>query len=276
MRSWLDRAFVGLTAFSLASCHPQPTSSGATTKPVLPAVVNTTAPAGSEINLMHAVKQRDLDSVAIALDSGADPNGNGGEAILFATAIGTTEIVALLIDRGANVNVKDEHGNTPLFFAAGKCGTGSLPMVRAMIARGADVNARCIGGMTPLQQACMSGRPEVVGFLLASGADVSVTEKSEGDTALHIAADRAGSEHTRANLRIIDLLFGYGADVNAPNTGGKTPLDFLEQVSTHRSIVDPTVSAEIHEDFRAHHAKTGAQAAEDEGIFGIRNRMPGR
>ena len=55
--------------------------------------------------------------------------------------------VALLLDRGANIHSKEQHGNTPLHHAAVK---NARETVELLIERGADVNAKGSVGSTPL------------------------------------------------------------------------------------------------------------------------------
>ena len=54
------------------------------------------------------------------LDSGVDPNFQnrlGTTALMMASAWGYTEIVRLLLENGADPNIGDEDGDTPLFYA---------------------------------------------------------------------------------------------------------------------------------------------------------------
>jgi hypothetical protein len=66
----------------------------------------------------------DLKRVQELLDRGADPNSNGIDgverAIVAAAASGNAEIVALLIKKGANVNLTDGNGRTALDVATQK------------------------------------------------------------------------------------------------------------------------------------------------------------
>lgn len=59
----------------------------------------------------------------------------------------TTDILTLLIDAGATVNIIDGNGNTPLHHAVT---SQPLAIVRRLIGRGANINAINHGGDTPL------------------------------------------------------------------------------------------------------------------------------
>src|SRR5262249_10632251 len=76
------------------------------------------------------------------IDAGADVGAlttTGAAPLHFAAASGNREIIALLLDRGASVNVREpQWGQTPLMFAAA---AGRTDAVRLLLARGADVRA---------------------------------------------------------------------------------------------------------------------------------------
>jgi ankyrin repeat protein len=56
----------------------------------------------------------------------------------------------LLLAKGAEVNLGDKDGNTPLHWAAAR---GQVEMTELLIARGADMNAKTRFGCTPLRGA---------------------------------------------------------------------------------------------------------------------------
>ena len=77
------------------------------------------------------------------------------------------ERVRALIDKGANVDVRDKHGVTPLYEASGK---GYTEIVKLLLNASADVNAAHTTGLTPLFWASENGHTEVVQLLLEAGA----------------------------------------------------------------------------------------------------------
>jgi hypothetical protein len=70
-----------------------------------------------------------------------------------------------LISEGADVNYQDEHGWTPVSWAAGK---GDARMVKLLLDSGADVSLACKAGRTPLMIARAAGRPEAAQLLTAA------------------------------------------------------------------------------------------------------------
>ncbi|KAJ2982173.1 hypothetical protein NUW58_g4377 [Xylaria curta] len=124
------------------------------------------------------------DTVKLLLDHDCDPNGIvsfdtsdqsavNQTAMLRAIDVGSQELVKLLIERGARVNVELRHRvrSTPLQEAAAN---GDLEMVRLLLQHGADVNAKpCIAlGGTALQFAAISGNCDVACELLKHGASL--------------------------------------------------------------------------------------------------------
>lgn len=82
--------------------------------------------------LAEAVKYLPPEEIALLLDAGADPNTSGfvsPNPLLF-QVIGDSQkqnaIAILLLQRGADVNVKHENGFTPVMFAAFTAGTSDL------------------------------------------------------------------------------------------------------------------------------------------------------
>ena len=132
--------------------------------------------------------------------------GNKGKRtpLYFVAETDQTDIVAFLISKGDDVNVKDLLGFTPLHIAAMM---NRKEVVELLIDKGADVNAKDNEGRTPLSWANQEGHDEIVKFLIAKGADVS----------LHFAAGLG-------DITIVKSLIEDGADVNAKDERGQTPL----------------------------------------------------
>ncbi len=90
------------------------------------------------------------------------------------------------------------------------------------------INAYNGDGWTPLQVAAFAGQPEAVGLLLDRGANVNARSRNdEGNTALHGAA--AGWQPAR-RAAVATLLLARGADLEAADAEGNTPLHLAAQV----------------------------------------------
>lgn len=140
--------------------------------------------------LRRAASAGDVAKVRALLDAGADPNaGNryGATALSFACDKGHAEVVKLLLERGARVDVKDTfYNSTPVVWAAMK---GHAEVLRALLEKGADAP-------TALSTAVMSGHPAAVKVVLDRGGlpadalteSLVAAERSEEPAGKEIAA----------------------------------------------------------------------------------------
>ena len=155
------------------------------------------------------------------LDAGADIDGpdDGFFGSPFHAAAGGTrhpEVIALMIEAGADVDARDWNGGTPLHSAA--TGNPHPGVVAALLDAGADPNARDLDEVTPLHMAARSNvNPETVTALVEAGADPDARGPA-GLTPLHMAWNDLGSPHATGVVR--DLL-RLGADGLARNDRGQ-------------------------------------------------------
>uniref|UniRef100_K1RLA6 Ankyrin-3 n=1 Tax=Magallana gigas TaxID=29159 RepID=K1RLA6_MAGGI len=126
---------------------------------------------------------------------------------------GKPEIVRMLLDKGANVNVKDVRGNLPIHHAAMK---GHFEVVQILLDAGSEVNTQEKNGWTPLHCAAYWNRLDVVKCLLKNSADVSIQNKDER-TALHETA-RSQAKGDFQLGEIAQCLIEAGSDVNAKSS----------------------------------------------------------
>jgi ankyrin repeat protein len=120
--------------------------------------------------LLTAAYRGDVAGIRALLARGADVNVRNREGhtpLWEAAYAGRAEAARLLLDRGADANARDENGMTPLMWAV--CG-GYADTVRVLLERGADVNARSRFGLTAMS--CVKGqsRREVADLLKKAGA----------------------------------------------------------------------------------------------------------
>ncbi len=182
--------------------------------------------------LMGAASAGDAVKLERLLDAGgnvdlADPSGTtllmeaaAGEVILAMVVDargnlsssqkhGDTEYLAaveLLLERGADPNLRDKDGWTALHRAAN---FGRTATVRVLLAGGADPNLHTKSGRTALMKAVFFGRTATVRVLLTGGAEVDARDLN-GWTALGFAC-------SWGHESIVDLLLEAGADAGAGN-----------------------------------------------------------
>ncbi len=101
--------------------------------------------------LYRAAGRGDIKEVEALLNKGVDVNVKGGggllndsSALFVASQMGHTDIVKLLLDRGANVNAA--HGNMDWTALSGAAWDGNTDVAKLLIERGADIN-RAIAGL---------------------------------------------------------------------------------------------------------------------------------
>lgn len=142
----------------------------------LDAVVTWLINAGDEVNvrranvdtpLIMAARHGKTDVTQRLLDAGADPDGRGTRDVTALHVANTATVSAMQLAAGADPDVRDKDGETPLFGAALR---GQLELVRLLVGAGTDVNALNEKKETALFQAGQRGVIKVVHYLLGAGA----------------------------------------------------------------------------------------------------------
>jgi ankyrin repeat protein len=124
------------------------------------------------MDLINAVRDGKLNDVKMLLQSptvveGINFQDQYGKTALIWASRGNTEIASLLLDKGADPNVRNNDGRTALMI-------GNTDIMKLLLSHKADMNIRDNNGNTVLTSASMDGKPERVKFLLDAGADINV------------------------------------------------------------------------------------------------------
>ncbi|MBD2203141.1 ankyrin repeat domain-containing protein [Calothrix sp. FACHB-1219] len=142
-----------------------------------------------EETLIEAVTVDQVDVLKQYLDNGGDPD----RYFALAVSNGSMQSVELMLQRGANVNIADPNGITPLMVAARYTYRAGIEMTKFLLEKGALVNAKTKKDSTALMFACSpvaqhyeDDYVKVVKILLAKGAHINVKNKL-GATPLNIA-----------------------------------------------------------------------------------------
>ncbi|XP_038695389.1 protein VAPYRIN-like [Tripterygium wilfordii] len=106
-----------------------------------------------------------------------------GDSFCVAARKGEVRTIHKLLESGAAINGRDQHGWTALHRAAFK---GHVDAVRALLEKGIDVDAKDEDGYTALHCAVESGHADVIQLLVKKGADVEARTNKRA-TALQIA-----------------------------------------------------------------------------------------
>ena len=110
---------------------------------------------------------------------------NWDDELLEAAKNGDLIKVQTALENGANPNVKDKDGHTPLHLAAF---TGHVEIVKILLERGANPNAGNNNGWTPLHAAASKGHFDVARLLLEYRADPRIAD-NKGHIPLDYAKD---------------------------------------------------------------------------------------
>ncbi len=170
---------------------------------------------GSETEFLEAVKQGHTARVRQMLESSPALAGacaeSGESAVLLSVYYGKDDVRELLLERGAPLDV---------FEAAA---AGVRETVAARLREDAErVRAFSHDGFTPLHLAAFFGRIPVVELLLSAGAPVN--EVSRNPSELRPLHSAVAHRQPQVALEIARALIAAGAEVNATQHGGWTPL----------------------------------------------------
>ena len=161
------------------------------------------------------------------INNGADinvTNEDGETPLMYASKLHNIKMVELLIQKGANINAFDDYGNTALMY-----GVNNLETVKLLVENGADVNSQK-GGSTALILACKPRRGrniDVIKYLVSKNADINAQDH-QGDTALNKTFYHLNEGSIDIlDFEIANFLIEQGADVNIKNENQYTPLIYL-------------------------------------------------
>lgn len=179
--------------------------------------VNRTVESGQP--LLHlAIESGNTEVVGLLLNKGADSAGRSGDrstALAVAAKRGQTDVVQLLLARPVEVDSLDVENNTPLAYALDR---GHEGIARILLERAADpTRIRSRKGLTALHMAAAHGITDIIGLLIDSGLEVNAVD-DDRSTPLHWAAMKGGKKAA------VELLLAQGAAHDARNKLGESPM----------------------------------------------------
>ncbi|KAJ5067903.1 ankyrin repeat-containing protein [Anaeramoeba ignava] len=141
------------------------------------------------------------------------------------------EIVKLLVENGADVNIATHQSKYPLHFACQI--ENSFEIVKFLVEKGADINVKNIWNETPLHLACQQKSFKIITFLIEKGADInlqtSLVFNDKYLSPLHIACKKN-------SFNIVKLLIEKEAKINIKTQEEETPLHFACQQNSFEIV----------------------------------------
>ena len=224
---------------------------------------------------------------------GADPKSRGlfdWSALHMSDllTIGKRDIISYLVAEGADLNARDELGNSPLHHVR------SAEVAQLLLSLGSKidaVNKRC---QTALHVVAEHGNRTLAETLIANAASAHVEDR-DGNTPLHLvrtpgvakamlraeananARNGAGETplHTAWDEEIATLLLDNGADVMARDNGGRTPLHALPRFQRQEGIISLLLARGADPNARCHHGVTPLHEKVAFGATAIRMLLDG-
>ncbi|SMC48751.1 ankyrin repeat domain-containing protein [Sporomusa malonica] len=184
----------------------------------------------TEQSFVKAVEDNDANVVELFLEAGMSPNiiTDNGNPLITAAASGNLEIMKLLIEKGADVNIKrkivgkDKAELTPVLaviLGKGK-GTDKQEAFKLLLDKGADLNVQFISKgfeATPLMMAVLQNDTEIIKLIVSKKIDINAADANTGLTALMLAV-------SNNNVDAVKELVAKGADVNRKDKKNGTAL----------------------------------------------------
>jgi ankyrin repeat protein/beta-lactamase regulating signal transducer with metallopeptidase domain len=159
------------------------------------------------LSIYAAIQSGSMEKVKEFLQKGIDINSkdeDGDTPLIISVNRDNNDIAKLLIDKGADVNVGDEGNYTPLYYAIWNL---NKDMVNLLISKGAEVNFSAQEGDSIFYEAVWMDDFNIVKTLVDNGAKYDVKDK-DGFTALHYAA-------SQGSMDMVTLFISKGIDTSS-------------------------------------------------------------
>ncbi|MEU6249600.1 ankyrin repeat domain-containing protein [Glycomyces sp. NPDC047010] len=184
--------------------------------------------------------------------------------LLEAAGAGDADAAARLLGRGAEVDVRDGEGRSPLMLAAL---ADHVAAARVLVEYGADPDARDDLGDTPWVTCGVTGSVAMMHAILDAGPDLEVPNR-RGGSPLHPASERGHADYVREVLAAT----GIAAYIDRVNYNGWTAL--LEAVALgdgggpHQEIAALLLDAGADASIRDRNGRTALDHARERG-YGV-------
>ena len=199
---------------------------------------------------------RSLQVSEIILNSGGGINTKeiffGASSLHHAIARGDIEIASFLISNGAEINDKtySKHSYSPLIYATDR---KYFDIMKILIDNSADVNLGDVHGLVPLAYAVHRGYLEGIKLLIENGSNLNVNSRRNViPSLLHLYLDPRSYlsymprlERKEYDIKIINILLQHKIDSEIKDRYGNTPLDIARKKKLPQKIIDTLSQHEI-------------------------------
>ncbi|KAI1124252.1 ankyrin repeat-containing domain protein [Nemania abortiva] len=155
-----------------------------------------------------------------------DGSSGNGSALHWAAQLDSVDAAALLISNGANLELIDRHGRTPLHVCAEN---GSIDVLKLLINLGARTEPLCLyQKWTPLMLACSEGEVEAAEYLLS--LEQNIMEDVNGRDIVHITLSEVNEFYA---IKLCAMLFPRGFDLHRADIRGLCAMSDVMSYSEH-------------------------------------------
>jgi len=256
-------------------------------------------PASMLSPLRAAIQSGNLSLVQYLLSNGADPNQmtQWGTALHLAASLGAKEILDEILRHGADLEALDSFGRTPLVHAVVEGRTdivevllkrgaspnpgdevssplifailpGKTDIVRLLIAHGADPEWKGADGDTAIMLAASFGQQDIVQILLDAGANVNASDNWQTTALIKAVA-------TSEEPSMVQFLIRHGAELDAADQWGRSALTMARelQYSQMERVLVEAGAVDAREQAKQEASEAAKLAAKQrrmihEGLFG--------
>ncbi|XP_069498178.1 CARD- and ANK-domain containing inflammasome adapter protein-like [Ambystoma mexicanum] len=172
--------------------------------------------------LFKAVQMNLHGIVAALVDKGTNVNAKNDiqyTPLLLAAELGKMESASVLIEKGCRLDARTPNLSTALHLTVQ---AGDVFLTRLLLQKGMDANIAGPDDQTPLHVAAYHNKPELVDVLASAGSKIDAVTK-ELATPLHVASQRG-------SLDAAQRLLNHKAKVNAKDKHSQTPLHYAAKV----------------------------------------------